>query len=104
MNETNAPKHHHPPKNQWRTVLACFFLAVGLIVSELLLRNSGEIGEKMHASTSWAYIVMLTVVAGKALGEHVSGNGGLANLVKGVLGGSPAPETKPVERGAKDGV
>lgn len=88
--------------SQWRTVGTTLALGAGAGVLLYFTKPQGEILDKMFANLCWTYVMLATMVAGKASLQHISQAGGLKSLVAGFLGDkekkpdpAPEPEVKP---------
>lgn len=80
--------------NQWRTVVVA--LSLGAVNGGAFWWGTGHQSElvgKMFGDLTWGSVLMLGIVAGKALGQHAAKNGGLRGLL-GALGGQ-VPQVQP---------
>jgi hypothetical protein len=90
---------HTSSLSQWRTVFTTIALAAGMGVILFFSKPQGELFAKSFADLTWSYVMMVTLVAGKSAVQHVSGAGGLKNLVVGLLGEKKVPADAPVVAG-----
>jgi hypothetical protein len=83
------PVHHNQPPAQWRTVISSISMAGMLNLTYFFSRAQGEIASKMFSDLCWASTFMAAVVGGKAVFQHVSANGGIKNVIGGLMGAKP---------------
>lgn len=84
---------------RWRTAIVVAFLAILVLVALWMCRGLPEkIAIELFGTAAWVFVGFAAIAAGKSLGEHLAGGGGVKGAIAALLTDAkpdPAPARAP---------